>query len=248
MKTNLTINRKPGLLWLLMIFCTGLTGCIHIDYFPCEKPRLADLTESRQFTTFTGVDVQLGAEVQISRGGQYALEITAPENFLDLIDTRVNGQTLKISTDRCLKCEPGDIRIHITLPAIDHLKLSGSGFIELMDPFEGSQMDIDLYGSGNIYAGLLYDYLSSRITGSGDIVLSGINGHHDALITGSGNLVGFPLQSHTAEVTITGSGDASLTVRDQLKARITGSGSIYLRGDPLVQSTVTGTGAIVGVY
>lgn len=248
MKTNQSILRKSGLYWLVLLLSAGLTGCIKIDYFPCEQPRLAEASETRTFTAFSGVEVQLGAEVRVARGEEYLLQLTAPGNFLDLIDTRVAGQTLKISTERCLKCQPEDIQIHITLPEVDHLKLSGSGVLELLDPFEGSQMTIELYGSGNIYAGLRYNCVRTRIYGSGDLELSGKVFHHDALITGSGNLVCFPLDSETAGVTITGSGNAYLLVRDELEARITGSGNIFFRGNPWIQSQITGTGELVQIH
>lgn len=222
-----------------------LTSCDPIDYFPCIEPEAAPRTEVRMLPGFSGVDVQLGAEVVVLRGNTFGLEITAPENFLDVIETYVSGETLKIRTDQCLKCQPRDIQIQVTVPDLDHLKMSGSGTLELLEPFEGNHMAIDLYGSGDIYAGVIYDRLRTRIYGSGNIELSGIAGHHDALITGSGNLVCFPLDSDTAEATITGSGNAYLLVRDALSARITGSGNIFFRGSPWIQSEITGTGDLI---
>jgi|GEM_PF-297379 len=230
------------------LLLTVLNSCVDAGYFPCEKPALPETAETRTFSGFTGVDIQMGARVYIYKGDVFEVEIIAPENFLDLINTRVSGGVLKIGTDRCLRSKSNDVKIFITMPELSTISMSGSGSIELKNTFSGSRLDATIYGSGNIFGGINYQTLKTRISGSGNIELAGYANFHDAAISGSGNLFCYPLDTKRAEVAISGSGSAFILVRDQLKARVSGSGSIFYKGNPWIQTTITGSGKIIWVH
>ncbi len=63
-------------------------------------------------------------------------------------------------------------------------------------------------------------------------------------IAGSGKYLGGSLKSKEAKINIAGSGDAVLTVSDNLDVTIAGSGSIKYFGDPKVKQSVVGSGSI----
>jgi hypothetical protein len=84
-------------------------------------------------------------------------------------------------------------------------------------------------------------------TGSGNVTVS------DAMSTdrmsvsliGSGGFFGFPLESNTCDVDISGSGNCEITVNDDLDVVIDGSGSIYYKGSPIIHDDITGSGRVV---
>ena len=48
-----------------------------------------------------------------------------------------------------------------------------------------------------------------------------------------------------ADVTISGSGDAEVTVSDDLDVKITGSGDVYYKGNPDLDVNITGSGEVI---
>ena len=225
-----------------------LNSCTDPAFFPCEKAVLPEASEKRAHAGFTAIDLNMGARVLVYEGDTFEVEITAPENFLDFINSRVSGGTLKISTDRCLRSSSDAVQVKVTLPGLTNLKMSGSGSIGLVDVFSGEQLVIDLYGSGNIYGGINYKSLQSRISGSGNIEMAGKVDQHKVIISGSGQLLAYPLDTKTAEITISGSGNTFVLVREQLKVRISGSGNVFFKGNPWVQSQITGSGNLISIF
>ena len=52
------------------------------------------------------------------------------------------------------------------------------------------------------------------------------------------------LETKSAEVSVTGAGDARITVSDNLKVSITGAGKVEYVGNPRVQREIAGAGSI----
>ncbi|HEY3660129.1 MAG TPA: DUF2807 domain-containing protein, partial [Candidatus Udaeobacter sp.] len=64
-------------------------------------------------------------------------------------------------------------------------------------------------------------------------------------MTGASQLVADRLQAKTAEISITGAGDAEIAVTDTLSAVITGAGKVTYSGNPpTIKKQITGAGTI----
>jgi hypothetical protein len=81
-------------------------------------------------------------------------------------------------------------------------------------------------------------------TGASKATLDGAVDELIANITGAGDLRAESLQTKTAQVSVTGAGDARMAVSDNLKVSITGAGKVEYIGDPHIQRKITGAGSI----
>ena len=154
-----------------------------------------------------------------------------------------NGRWL-ITTEQCYRNYDG-LTINITSPQIDHVILSGAGNIVAIDTFSTDRTDILLPGSGNIIWRTHTNKLTTIISGSGTVNVQGVANEMDLIISGSGDVQARDIPTEVAEVLISGSGSADVTVTDVLDAVISGSGSITYGGNPsTVDQRVTGSGSI----
>jgi len=222
-------------------------------------------TETRDVSSFTGVQSNGDFEVYIYPGEETGVLVEADENLMDLIITRVSGSDLIIETRRgnCIRSSEV-IRITVRVPELSHIDLNGSGKIYCDSLSSGSfsteldgsgaiyfdyvavtDMDIELNGSGNISMYGAYSSVDAVIDGSGEINLSGVSPTTDYLINGSGNIRADNLATDTCYASITGSGNIYARVKDLLEVDITGSGIVYYYGDnPAVNTKISGTGQV----
>ena len=197
------------------------------DLFSCDRGvrGSGDLTtESRDLDDFTIIESTGSADIFIKVGEKQSVEVTIDDNLIDLIRTRVRGNRLKISSEENYSSRRG-CRIDITVPALEKVKLSGSGDIEVVN-LDNEHFEFRLSGSGKMMAEGKTKELILKLSGSGDINTR-------------------ELVADDVEASVSGSGDIEIFAKESFDGRITGSGTIRYYGDPEVTSkSVTGSGRI----
>jgi hypothetical protein len=202
--------------------------------------------ETRNVAAVEGVALAFSGNVYITQGSSQKVEIEAEKSTLEIIETKVDGNTLVLKTKNGHWHDLGKITAYITLPEIDHLSISGSGDMICESGLKTQEIKLEISGSGsmkinNLEAG----EISATITGSGDMSITGNSNDQnkmDVSITGSGSFKGAEIPVGEASVTITGSGSATVHALKELETNITGSGSVLYKGNPQVNASATGSG------
>lgn len=192
----------------------------------------------------SGVSLAISADVYLTQGDNREVRITGQENILGNLDLKNEESVLKIGfKENVSKCEP--VKIYITLATIELMKISGSGDIKMVNHFNNlKDLKMGISGSGNIEGDLDGEKIQAGISGSGNITLRGKGSSLDFSITGSGNLNAKGLKAEEAEISIAGSGNASVNVSRNLDGRVSGSGDIAYMGDPTVNFHKAGSGGV----
>lgn len=200
--------------------------------------------QQREVGHFTGVANALSARVEIRIGNTEGVTIETDDNLLPLVETVVEGNTLKIqTTNRNTNLRTQSLKIIVQAKSLDHLSLGGSGTID-SDPLRARSLQVDLGGSGTInLKGVEADSMSVNMGGSGDVKAAG--GFAKKLtiaIGGSGDIKMGPVRSDRVTVSIGGSGEATVWAQESLSLTVAGSGDVNYYGDPHVTTTVLGSG------
>lgn len=214
------------------------------DIFGCVNGDGPTVSEEINLRNFDGIDLRISADVYIRQGAEQKVVIEGQRNVIDEIERDVDNGIWEIETDRCIR-DYDNLRIYITVPDVTLLRISGSGDIVSENTLLVDDIEMTISGSGTIDAALDADDINAKISGSGDIILEG---EADALvlsISGSGDFRAFNLPLRTANVTISGSGDVSVRVSDELDVRISGSGDVSYKGNPQIDANVSGSGRVV---
>lgn len=207
--------------------------------------------EKRNVREFEGISLRVPGTLYLEQGNNQEVEIEANQSTLDEIITEVeNGKLIiRFPTTRFFwrNFNPGRIVIHVTVPEINSLAISGSGDIIAQDKIETRNLDLSISGSGDIKLDNLEAVnIKSSISGSGDINIEGgkTAENFTVNISGSGSVNALDFSANQVEIKIAGSGDTSIEAIEELEIRVAGSGDVYYRGNPDINSSVAGSGNI----
>jgi hypothetical protein len=169
------------------------------------------MTQQRPVGNFTKVELLGSTDLEVRLGAAPSLAIRADDNILPQLTSRLENGTLILDTR-------GSFRTHnspkafVTVPNIDYLGSRGSG--------------------NSSVSGISNRRLELALQGSGDIKAAGRTEEVKVSLRGSGNIDARGLSAGSADVSLAGSGNASVVTNGVLNARLMGSGNIYVGGQP----------------
>jgi len=202
------------------------------------------ISDERTPGKFTSLALNLGAEVRIVKANENSVMVTAQQNLTDRIITRVDGNTLVItSKGNLISNHP--IKIEVRMPEFENFEINGSGEIEFDDTVTGDYIDFSVTGSGSVNARLDVRKVTTVVTGSGTVRFSGQADDLKGEVLGSGVIDASSLIAENGQFKLSGSGEVRTHVTGRLNASVTGSGILYYTGNPELQKSVTGSGKVI---
>jgi hypothetical protein len=181
-------------------------------------------SETRLIGPVTAIDADGAFGLTVRVGPAPGLTIETDKNILAIVKSDVSNGRLELYTDRSYSVN-GRIKITVTSPNITDISASGSNQIRA--------------------EGLIGGPWSISLNGSNNAVLSGKISTLTGRLSGSNNLTAQQLTADWANITVSGSGSASVDARQRIDAEISGAGSIAVYGNPPVRNTrVNGSGKI----
>lgn len=241
------MQRSISISSLLILAFFGWFGTSCTDVGICRRGSGPIQSDTLSFSAFTGVELAEMATVTLTQGNTQSVVFTGNENVIESLDSRVENGHLVIELDGCFTTY--DLEVAITLPssqALTALVVSGAGSIQSQGSLvSASDLDLVVSGAGNITLSTEAQAVTSTISGAGDINLIGQATAHKATISGSGDLASFDFPVDTADITISGTGRADVTVSQDLTVEISGAGSVFYKGNPTINQTISGTGKVV---
>ena len=182
-------------------------------------------TDSRSVAEFSEVELEAIGKVKITIGDSFDVQVSADENVLPQVTTEVVDGRLKLSLrEGIILPKNTDIRFAITLPKLARAVVSGAGDIHVAGDL-GDSLALEISGAGSIHAEGEVDRLEGNISGAGNLELSKLN-------------------STTAVIRISGTGNAQVYAVENLDAKISGVGNVRYQGTAKVQGKVSGIGHV----
>ncbi|RMG27792.1 MAG: DUF2807 domain-containing protein [Bacteroidetes bacterium] len=255
-------TQNKGIIWLVLLLFIGLSSCEELGI--CEQGQGAVVQQSLQLPTFDGFDLKIAGKVYVRQSDTFSVVVEGQQNVIDLLDTDVDNGIWKIRFRQCVN-QHDDLNLYISLPALNYVKVSGSGDVLGQSLFDASAfVDLKISGSGNIALDLATERFSGKITGSGNMQLNveadeaesqltgsgnfelqGSARHYEARISGSGDVHAFDFLAQDCEVRILGAGNAQVHATQTLDINIGGSGNVRYRGQPALTVSITGSGRVI---
>lgn len=211
------------------------------------------MTEKRDLGSFSRVSMRGIGKLTINKGKNQEFSIDGDKIAISRITTNViNGQLIiDIGRDWVEKLSAGfdflsssDVRIHITLPELEELEVTGAAEVEVSD-IQTENLVLRMTGASNVRVqNLKADTLKTEIPGAGKMQVDGKVKEHSLTLAGAGNFSGHDLACKKAKVVLSGVGSAQLWVTDELDVTIAGVGSVEYFGSPSVIQSVTMLGKV----
>ncbi|MET3120817.1 hypothetical protein AAKU67_000397 [Oxalobacteraceae bacterium GrIS 2.11] len=193
---------------------------------------LAQTSEVRTVDKFTSIANSTSGNIYLKQGSPQRVELEGKPATIASIETEVSGGKLKIR----VKSHNGtwswfhddELKIRITAENIDGIEINGSGDLTAVNKLSGSNLIINLNGSGNLAAEIgLTGTLEANVAGSGDINVKGQFQNLKGKVSGSGDLQLSAAVANQSEFDISGSGEIKVLGKAQsLLASVSGSGDL----------------------
>ena len=229
---------------LLAISCQGITVVdLNKDTI---KPSDVIITDERNVSDFTGIDMRTFGKLILSQGNSESLTIKGSDNIVPVIQTTVRDGILVIQAEEKINITSLDddnlLTLTIGVKDLSSLTISGAADVE-MDNLSTSILEVAMSGSGQfVLDDLNADSLNITLSGVGSVEVSGEVTKAWIDIPGAGSVNAGDLKVQSADVTISGLGGATLWVTDQLTGTISGGGSVSYYGDPVTNTETPGLG------
>lgn len=204
------------------------------------------ITETRRVVRFDQVELSGIGTLIIEQGSTESLEISAEENLMPYLESRVSGSTLYLGIDQFVTLQPTeDIVYRLTVIDLKAVDISGLGNVELAD-LETSQLRIEVSGSSAFKIGNLQaKKLDVEVSGMGDITIVGRVDEQRVELSGAGTYMAGELETNSTKISISGSGNAAVWAKEDLNAEISGMGTVEYYGSPVINSEISGAGKLV---
>ncbi|MBK0383027.1 DUF2807 domain-containing protein [Pedobacter sp. SD-b] len=213
-----------------------------------DRSRFTYQDDDREVKNFHSISLSGSFNIMVKIGAKESISLEGDAQDLNRVETIVQNGVLRIRLKRDVNnwnVGIGKVTIYITAKRLDGLVLSGSGNINLDGKLSSASADVQLSGSGKITAGLDSQTAGVALSGSGTINLSGEVGAVNISISGSGNVNATDLISEKSKMQIAGSGNVSITSKEELNATLLGSGSVNYKGNPKLSVNKVGSGEVV---
>ncbi len=182
-------------------------------------------TETRSVNGFSSVAFKSEGKVIVQQTGKESLTISAEENLLLLLESRVTDNVLYLGTVNDADINPTKpIEFVMEVKSLESFKMTGVGSIVAKD-IQAKNMTIVLTGVGNM-----------TIEGSADSL--------DLKLEGVGSYRGEAFKTKKTNVQSEGVGSAVVNATDQLDVSVSGVGGVEYVGSPKVQKSGKGLGQV----
>lgn len=197
---------------------------------------------------FDAISLLSEGQVSIVFGEVPSVTITTDDNLLEYLSARSDGSTLFLEVETDIDIDPsGTVEWEIVTTALNAVTLMGAGDI-VVPPVAADDFRVALTGAGSVsIEDINAIELDVVISGAGTVSAEGTVETQEIRIPGAGDYEGLGVVSTSADVDVTGAGDATVFVTGALSATVTGVGSVYYGGDPSVTQAVTGLGSVMPV-
>ncbi len=207
------------------------------------------VTETRPIGSFQAILLRNSMKVVLRQGPREAVAVSADDNLLPLIETRVIDRsgvpTLEITTrpDASFRTR-NDMVVTVDAVTLSAISISGSGEVTC-DALKTNELKLNLSGTGDInLRKLVAESLVIRVSGSGDVNVAGRAPRASISIAGSGDVDTSALDADEVRVSIAGSGDAKVNAHQTLAVTIAGSGDVAYAGEAAVKTSIAGSGSV----
>ena len=215
-------------------------------------------------STFDKITNKSQGDIKYYKSDDCRIILTIDENLIEYFTVTTKENELIFKQEPGFDYKPTHCLLEVFAPTLCKYHLKGSGDFETKDTIEtenfnaaidgsgdcllplvlSSNLNLEINGSGEINIKATTNNTAITIKGSGDINISGTSQKAAMNIKGSGDIDAKEFNVETANVSIFGSGDITISVEKELDASVFGSGDIKYIGAPAVRSKIFGSGDI----
>lgn len=203
------------------------------------------LEQERKFPEFTCIDAGGGIDVFMTQGDVQKILVITDDNLQEFVKTEVNGDVLKIYTERSLNPSK-KLMVKVMMKEVKSISFSGGSDFFTENPINVGELKMNFSGGSDGKITLKAVSIDAILSGGSDIDLNGTVGELKVDASGGGDFKAYGLSAANADVSASGGSDIFITVENQLKASASGGSDIKYKGNAkLIKSETSGGSDII---
>ncbi|MBL0740153.1 head GIN domain-containing protein [Chryseolinea lacunae] len=226
-------------LFMFTVVLLVLSACHTEDPGP-----LQERTKDYSIIDFDRLEMGSAFNIRVEQSTTFGIEVKGDRRNIDDLEVYKSGSTLIIKFDNNAN-RKHDTYITISMPRLREVNFSGATVSKIVG-FESDE-DLSLYLSGASVSQLSAGYrkVNLVLSGASTLNLFGLGDELKADVSGASVLSAFDFPIGKADVNVSGSSNAKITVSDELKATAGGASAILYRGSPVVvHADVSGASSV----
>ena len=200
-------------------------------------------TQSFAAEGFTEVSLGGDANLTLTQGDNFSVDVTTDSALFDSITVVVVGAELQINQEYTIIGSQPAMDVAITLPDLTQLHLSGAADARVTG-IRADNLKVQLTGSSDAEIEADAAVLTLSVSGAGSVVMRGTVAVASISVSGAADIDGKDVTIGDATIDVSGAGSVSARVRGSLDARVSGAGNVTYYGDPEISEEVSGAGSL----
>jgi hypothetical protein len=206
---------------------------------------LAQQTETRNVSPFSGVKAAEGIDVYLKKGDKESVKVEVSDGVSpSVVLTEVSGSYLKVHM-KSGNHRNVNAKVYVTYVQIDKLSASSAGNIYSDGPIKAAAMEISSSSAGTIEVTIEVNTLQASASSAGDVELKGKAKSASVDASSAGEIDAFDLETESVNAEASSGGSIKTNVTRNLTAHASSGGSIRYRGNPDKQNTNSSSGGSV---
>lgn len=199
------------------------------------------VTEDRTTGNFTGIEAGGAFEVELQNGNPTLVRVEADDNLIKLIETKIEGNTLKIAAKQGMSLNNATYKVFITAPEIEYINMSGAATATIKGILKNStKIKLESSGAASIYGEIEAPEVETEASGAAAISISGRTKNYTAVSSGSATTKANSLLSETTSASSSGAANLQVYSSVNLKAEASGASNIHYKGGGTTVIKVSG--------
>lgn len=198
--------------------------------------------EREVYEEFTEISASEGLDVYVTQGDDYAIEVEADENIIDLIGTDIKNGKLKIhaieNIGRATK------RIHVSLPSVTSLRASSGADLVTQNVIRANNISLDASSGAGMKIALVAEEVDADSSSGAGIRLEGEAVVFYADASSGSDIRAKDFAVRTCHADASSGADISVNVSERLIADASSGADISYAGNPDVQKNKSYSGSV----
>ena len=202
------------------------------------------MKQERSVGSFNGIEVGGAFKVFLTQGDNEAVVVEADQNLLDIIETEVRGNTLKITARKDIRNSEA-LNVYVTFKDLGSLDVSGACNLSNDGKLKLGDLDLDCSGASDVELKMSASAVTMDCSGASHMDLYGMAETLVMDISGASSVDASDFEVKTCEAEVSGASHGKVFVTGELSAEVSGAGSLKYKGDAVIKDPeVSGAGSL----
>jgi hypothetical protein len=205
------------------------------------------VTQTYDFSDFTGVNASNAFQVEIVQGDHYMVEVTVDDNIAEYLQVEMKDDIVFLGLAPSISMNRTTQKARITLPVLTSLHAFGAVTANLYGFRSVQDLKVEVAGASRVQGDIEAGDVQVKVSGSSTLRLKGSGRSADITAVGAStaDLSAFPVTN--ARANAAGASRINLDVSGVLNADASGASSVRYTGTPKIErSDMSGASTISG--